>query len=101
MLITGRQVKVGDTLYHQGLDAWGTILRFDPTGSAEFQIRNKNKSRVLMAQNGGKVHGKRQLYWHKPIQLDLPYSNISAIQKVVDAVAEIAPKSNAVEEGEA
>ena len=92
MNIAGRKIKIGDALYHRALEAWGTVLRFDPSGSAEFEIVGPRGSRVLLVQEGGIVNGRRQLFWHEPLELDLPRRNIAAVQRIVDAVsAELAP----------
>lgn len=88
MNIAGRTLKVGDTVYHRALDTWGVIIRFDRTGSAEFEIKGPKGNRVLMVQDGGIVNGRRQIFWHEPLFLDLPRRNISAIQRVVNAVAD-------------
>lgn len=88
LLISRRSVRVGDNLYHRGLDAWGQISKFDPSGSAEFVIKTSQGKRKLLVQNGGTVHGRRQLYWHEPIKLDLPFSDINMLQKIVDVVVE-------------
>lgn len=87
--IAGRQIKIGDSLYHQGLDSWGSITGFDPSGSAHFTIKGPSGSRKLMAQKGGIINGRRQLYWHAPIKLDLPTSNVQKVQLVVDAIASL------------
>lgn len=96
MLITGRQVKVGDTLYHKGLESWGTVVRFDPSGSAEFHITGPKGVRKLLVQSGGIVNSRRQLYWHAPLVLDLNRKDVSAVQRVVDILAgELVPKEEA------
>lgn len=93
ILIAGKRVKVGSRLYHKGYECWGRISRFDPSGSAEIIVKSHGGQRKLLVQQGGVVNGRRQLYWHEPIQLDLPRQNVSAIQRIVDAVAkEIAPE---------
>lgn len=97
MLIAGRQVKIGDSLYHKGLESWGVIARFDPTGSAEFHVKGPKGTRKVLAQSGGVVNSRRQLYWHQPLTLDLDRRDVSALQRVVDILAkELVPK----EEGE-
>lgn len=87
MRIANRLVKIGDTLYHKSLGVWGTVSRFDRTGSAVFEIKDGMRRRELIVQDGGLIFGKRQLYWHSPVVLDLPKQDISAIQRIVDAVA--------------
>lgn len=85
--IAGRPAKVGSNLYHNGFQAWGQITRYDPSGSAEFTIKTRKGERKLLVQKGGVINGRRQLFWHEPLELDLPQQNISAIQRIVDIVA--------------
>lgn len=87
ILIAGRPVKPGDKLYHKGFEAWGRVVRYDPSGSVELVIKGKSGERKLLVQQRGVVNGRRQVYWHKPIEVDLPYSDLSSVQRVVDVVA--------------
>lgn len=101
ILIAGRPVKVGDALYHKGFESWGRVSRFDPSGSAEFILKSHGGQRKLLIQSGGVVNGRRQMYWHEPITLDLPRQNIQPLQRVVDAIAsEILGKDEVTIRGE-
>lgn len=87
ILIAGRPVKKDDKLYHRSFEAWGRVSRYDPSGSAEFIIKGNGGERKMLIQNGGIVNGRRLIYWHEPIHIDLPYANVSAVQRVVDVLA--------------
>lgn len=96
MRIAGRPIKAGDVLYHKSLGVWGVVQRIDRTGSAVFEIKNGSRKRELVVQDGGRIFGKRQLYWHEPIKLDIPQQDIAAVQRIVDAVAgELYPSEEA------
>ena len=85
--IAGRSVPVGARLYHIGWDAFGTVTGYDVSGSAELTLVAKSGSkRRLYVQNGGKINGVKQVYWHKKVDLDMPTDDITAIQAVVDTV---------------
>lgn len=82
--IAGRRVKQNDALYHTGFQAWGVVVGFDG-GSAKVQIAGANgQSRILYVQQGGMVNGVRVVYWHEPLQLDLPRQDILKYQRLVD-----------------
>lgn len=84
--IAGRDVKVGDSLYHVGLKSWTRAVRYDPSGSLEVEVKTGGYNRKLMVTKGGKVNGVRQMYWHEPLVLDLPQYDITAYQNVVNLV---------------
>jgi hypothetical protein len=92
IVIAGRTVQLGDPLYHTGFKAWGTVVGFD-TGSARLQIIGANAApRILYVQTGGMVNGRRVIYWHEPLTLDLPVQNIGKYQAIVNAlVSEFSP----------
>lgn len=86
VVIAGRTVRKDDTLYHTGFKCWGKVIGFDG-GSAKISICGANgRERILHVQTGGKVNGKRCMYWHEPLKLDAPYQNIQKLQRVVDAL---------------
>lgn len=87
ILIAGRPVRPDDRLYHRGFEAWGRVTRYDPSGSAELVIKGNGGERKMLVQNGGIVNGRRLVYWHEPILIDLPYANVAAVQRVVDVLA--------------
>lgn len=85
--IAGRPVKVGDTLYHTGFQAWGTVHRLD-NGSVEYHIEGKSYGNVrkLFITQGGNINGQRCVYWHEPVVLDMPKADISQVQDMVDFI---------------
>lgn len=84
IVIAGRVVKQGDTLYHTGWRTWGTVIGFD-TNTARLRLVGAGGSeRVLPVANGGTVAGVRQVYWHEPLQLDLPVQNVTKAQALID-----------------
>ena len=86
IVVTGRTVKVDDKLYHTGFRAWGTVIGFD-TGSAKLSLIGANgQPRILYMQTGGIVNGSRVMYWHEPLALDLPISNVSKYQRLPNAI---------------
>lgn len=83
--IAGRQVQIGDSLYHIGLRAWGSVTGYDVSGVAKLTIAGANSnSRVLYVQQGGNVNGQRMVYWHEQLRLDLPRQDIQRYQRLVD-----------------
>lgn len=87
--IANRQVAVGDRLYHSKLGLWGTVTRFDTSGPAIMEIEVPPYGpRRLFVQNGGKINNERVVYWHEPLKLDLPTSDIRFMQSIVDLLAQ-------------
>lgn len=88
--IAGRRVKVGDRLYHRSLQAWGDVTNVE-TSLIKIRISGIGHSNAvtLIATTGGIVSNRRQLYWHEPIDLDLPTSDVSKVQRVVDFFLEL------------
>lgn len=82
--VAGREVKLGDMLYHRGLGAWAKATRYESSGSLEVQVQNLMGNRKILVTNGGLVNSKRQMYWHEPLDLDLPRSDVSAYQRLID-----------------
>lgn len=86
MQIAGRTVKQGDTLYHTGIQSWVTVVGFDTSGAALARFSNGQSERTFLVTGGGFINGKRVLYWHEPLVLDLPTHNISKIQRLLNAI---------------
>lgn len=85
--IAGRNVVVGDSLYHIGFRAWGSVTGFDASGPAILDLPGSGgQVRRLMVLNGGIINGQHVVYWHLPVSLNLPRSDISKIQAIVDLV---------------
>lgn len=88
ILIAGMEVKIGDKLYHRDFRTFGRVSRFDASGSAEVIIPVQGGERKFLVQQGGMVNGRRQMYWHEPIELDLPRTDVSSVQTVVNILAQ-------------
>lgn len=86
MRIAGRQVKLGDRLYHQGYRKWGEVTRLDSSGSVDVTFRQGARARIVVAQDGGMVLDKRQLYWVEPVQLDLQDGDMAKAERIVNFV---------------
>lgn len=87
ILIADRPVRVGDKLYHVGFESWGTVTRYDPSGSAELSMKGRGGIRKVLVQNNGIVTGRRMVYWHEPLRIDMPFQNVSSMQRVIDVLA--------------
>lgn len=92
--IAGREVLKGDRLYNILFDTWGYVKRYDATGSAELELTNSDGTkRAMLVRDGGLVNGKKQVYWHEPIRLDLPFDETERLQSIlgltVDALLNI------------
>lgn len=84
VVIAGREVKKGDTLYHVGYRAWGTVTGFD-TNAAKLRITGQGGShRTVFVTNGGVIGDRKQVYWHEPIQLDLPVQDVTTYQRALN-----------------
>lgn len=89
--IAGKQVVKGSKLYHITLQMWGYVVDVDTdtsTAVIEFKTVNGLQVHRFTVTQGGLINGRRALYWHEPIYLDLPTENVETIQKVVDVLAE-------------
>lgn len=86
--IANRTVAVGDRLYHAKLDRWGVVTRYDTSGPAILEVEVPPYGpRRFYIQNGGRINGDRQVYWHEPLELDLPTSDVRFMQSIVDLLS--------------
>lgn len=84
IVIAGRIVKLNDPLYHVGWRTWGTVVGFD-TNTAKLRLVGAGGSeRTVPVSNNGMVAGTRQVYWHVPLQLDLPVQDVTKAQALID-----------------
>ena len=85
--IAGRPVKIGDELYHTGKNRWGRIVRFD-VNSAVLRITADGGDELNYIERfvteGGVDSGKKVVYWHEPINLDLPYRDLTKVKRMLD-----------------
>lgn len=97
--IAGRDVKKGDRLYNILFDSWGYVKRYDASGSAELELQNSDGTkRMMLVRDGGLVNGKKQVFWHEPIRIDLPFDATETLQGIlnltVDKLVEIWSECN-------
>ena len=90
MNIAGRAVKLNDNLWHAGHRRWVTVAQAEPC-LVEMLGTNSQKVTYAVAQ-GGHIAGVRQLYWHQPLELDVPQSDISGYQTLVDTLKQVITK---------
>jgi hypothetical protein len=80
--IAGKNTTVGDELWHVGLRLWAQV-----TATGIVTINGVNDQKVKYSfTTGGVINGKKQLYWHSPLILDLPVRDISKYQRIMDAL---------------
>lgn len=84
VIIAGREVKKGDSLWHSGYQAWGTVTGFD-TNAAMLRVANGGSEVTVYVSSGGIAGGKRRVWWHEPVQLDLAVQDIGPVQRIVEA----------------
>lgn len=84
--IAGREVKEGDNLYHTGFRSFGVVTRVQ-NRNVEVQFHNKlGRSFKLYIEQDGIIGREKLVYWHKPLDLDVPLEDVTGVQAVVDAV---------------
>ena len=91
MNIAGKPVLLGDELWHMGFRQWVRVVSVTPSTVVELVGVNGEKSKFV-ATEGGNIAGRRQLYWHQPLVLDLPDRDVSAYQIFVDALKQVLRK---------
>ena len=88
VIIANTSVQIGDRLFSRRAATTGTVVAVGTsTATAEFLIGTETRRYVIT--NGGLVSGVRDVYWHEPLELDLPKAQIGKvdkIQSVVDAL---------------
>lgn len=89
IIVANRAVNIGDALYHTGYQAWGVVKGFDPTGPALLEINAGGGHKMtLFVTSGGQINGKRLVFWHVPLTLDLPYADVAKYQALIDTAVE-------------
>lgn len=81
--IAGKPISSGDVLWHYGLRVWATV-RADATSVTV--AGPSGQTATYPVQDGGLIAGRRQLYWHQPLVLDLPYRDVTKYQTMIEAV---------------
>lgn len=76
---------LGDELWHIGFRQWVKVISLTPNTIVELIGVNGEKSRFVVTE-GGNISGRRQLYWHPQLVLDVPQRDISKYQEFVDVL---------------
>lgn len=86
MQIAGKLVNEGDKLYHINLRKFVRVHRVEDAYATylEEAINMFGKKHEIHFKEDGYINGAKTLYWHKPIELNLPISNIDKIQEFID-----------------
>lgn len=80
VLIAGEEVKLNDVLYSRRAGASGKVVALTET-TVTLRITKEAGSRDYIVQSGGVVNGEREVYWHAPLELDLPKSKVGKLQR--------------------
>jgi hypothetical protein len=79
--IAGKSTKVGDELWHRGLNLWAKV-----TAPGIITINGVNGQVAKYTfTTGGLINGKPQLAWHQPLVFDVPSRDITRYQALLDA----------------
>lgn len=89
--VAGEAVKLGDTLFSVRSQSVGTVVQvLDST--VILRVTRNGSTRDFTVTEGGSIAGEKSVYWHAPLALDLPKSQLAKVQKiqaVVDALVEV------------
>lgn len=86
--IAGVPVALGDRLYSRRAAAWGNVVQMLDS-AAVIAITKGDTTRNYTVTEGGLVAGSRDIFWHAPLDVDLPKSELhklSKIQTLVDTL---------------
>lgn len=87
ILVSGEPVRMGDRLFSKRSQAWGTCIQL-LDGAIVLAVNKGGDTRNFTATEGGVIAGSRDLYWHAPLDLELPRSQLhklAKMQAIVDA----------------
>ena len=85
VIIAGTNVQIGDRLFSRRAATTGIVVSVGvTTATAEFVIGAETRRYVIT--NGGFVSGVRDVYWHEPLELDLPKAQIGKVDKIQNVV---------------
>ena len=85
MQIANRNVKLGDRLFHVPTNVWGTVVSLEST-AVVLELESAGQVIKIYVNEGGLVHGRKVVYWHQPLVLDLPIANVGKFQAILDTV---------------
>lgn len=81
ILVSGEPVQFGDRLYSRRANAWVTVVQLLDSGIV-VSVTKGEDVRTFTASEGGIIAGSRDLFWHAPIELDLPKSQLHKLAKI-------------------
>lgn len=85
--IRGRDVKIGDALYNELNHAWGVVTEMSGNTMVLQHIVDGTPVATIVSQEGY-INGIRRVSWNAPIIVDLATSDVSDVQRLVDAYVE-------------
>lgn len=91
VIIADSPVALGDQLYSRRAGMIGTVVQV-LDHAVILRITRNGQNRDLTVTAGGNVAGTRDVFWHLPLDLDLPKGSASKqqkIQQLVDALNQI------------
>lgn len=83
--VAGVPISLGDRLFSRRAAAWGTIVQILDS-AAVLSITKGETTRTYTVTEGGLVAGSRDVYWHAPLELDLPKNELHKLQKIQTVV---------------
>jgi hypothetical protein len=84
LMIAGVTVQRGDRLYSSRAGAFGTIIDLGEN-IGTLRVERPQGHRDFLVEQGGTVAGQRDVFWHAPLQLDLP-KGLDAKRGQIEAV---------------
>lgn len=84
--VAGSMVQLGDTLYSRRAGTFGTVVQVLDYAVQLRVTRAAGQHRDLTVTDGGMVAGARDVYWHAPLELDLPKGSSAKVQKMQQLV---------------
>jgi len=91
IVVAGSPVALGDQMYSRRAGTIGTVVQV-LDHAAILRITRNGQNRDLTITQGGLVAGSRDVYWHPPLELDLPKGSAGKMQKIqqlVDALNQL------------
>lgn len=80
--VAGSAVQLGDTLYSRRAGTIGTVVQVLDYAVQLRIVKGAGQHRDLTVTEGGMVAGARDVFWHSPLDLDLPKGSQAKVQKI-------------------
>lgn len=85
VIIAGSPVALGDQLFSRRAGAVGTVVQV-LDHAVILRITRNGQNRDLTVTGNGQVAGSRDVFWHPPVELDLPKGSSDKMQKIQQLV---------------